>query len=195
MHQIMFRGKHVTLGSYDGISTKEICAILNDFEIRKNMHPGVPFPFTETEEQEWLAQNISMRSDARYTFAVRKNEGSGQLGHYIGGCGINKLDWKNSVATLGIMLQRNYLGKGYGTEAMQLLLRFVFEEMNINKAALQVFSFNQRAIRSYEKCGFVQEGCLRSAIFRMGAYHDDICMGLLRSEWQATHGLGSSEGN
>lgn len=73
-------------------------------------------------------------------------------GRYIGGCGINSLDWKNSVATVGIFIgDKNYWGKGYGTDAMKVLLRFIFEQMNINKVKLFVYSFNERAIKSYEK--------------------------------------------
>ena len=55
--------------------------------------------------------------------------------------------------------------------------------MNINKIKLHVYSFNPRAIKSYEKCGFIKEGVLRQEIFRKGKYHDEIIMGLLRDEF------------
>nr|WP_206076217.1 GNAT family protein [Marinitoga lauensis] len=76
------------------------------------------------------------------------------------------------------------MNNGYGTEAMKLLVNFIFDEMNINKVKLHVFSFNKRAIRSYEKVGFKVEGVLREQIFREGKYHDEIIMGILRREWQ-----------
>lgn len=65
---------------------------------------------------------------------------------------------------------------------MRVLLAFVFDQMNINKAKLNVYSFNKRAIKSYTKCGFQIEGTLRQEIFRDGAFHDEIVMGILRSE-------------
>jgi RimJ/RimL family protein N-acetyltransferase len=63
---------------------------------------------------------------------------------------------------------------------------FLFKEMNINKVALHVYSFNKRAIRSYEKLGFKTEGVRRAELFRKGEFHDIVDMGLLSSEWEAT---------
>jgi RimJ/RimL family protein N-acetyltransferase len=103
---------------------------------------------------------------------------------YIGGCGINDFDWKNSVATVGIFIgAEKYRNKGYGTEAMGILLDFIFNQVNVNKVMLEVFSFNKRAISSYKKNGFVEEGRLRENVFRNGEYHDEVLMGLLRREY------------
>jgi len=114
-------------------------------------------------------------------FAIETIEDS----HYIGDCGINSVDWKNSVANAVIFIGNNaYRGKGYGTEAMQILMAFAFDQMNINKLRLNVYSFNERAIKSYEKCGFIREGVLRQEIFRDGKYYDTIVMGILRAEYQ-----------
>jgi len=89
------------------------------------------------------------------------------------------------VATIGIFIgDKSFWGKGYGTEAIELLTDFIFNEMNINKVKLNVYSFNKRAVRCYEKCGFVREGVLRQEIYREGRYHDDIVMGLLRDEYK-----------
>jgi len=60
------------------------------------------------------------------------------------------------------------------------LVKFIFEEMNINKIALSVYSFNERAIKCYKKCGFTQEGVLREELFREGRYHDEILMSLMK---------------
>lgn len=67
---------------------------------------------------------------------------------------------------------------------MRVLVRFIFNEMNMNKIKLHVFSFNERAKRVYEKIGFKVEGILRQELFREGRYHDVIVMGLLKSEWE-----------
>jgi len=63
-------------------------------------------------------------------------------------------------------------------------MAFAFDQMNINKLRLNVYSFNERAIKSYEKCGFIREGVLRQEIFRDGKYYDTIVMGILRAEYQ-----------
>ena len=68
-------------------------------------------------------------------------------------------------------------GKGYGTDAVSLLCKLGFEEMNLHKIKVEVMAFNLAAIRCYEKCGFIKEGTLRDEVFREGKYHDVIVMG------------------
>lgn len=84
--------------------------------------------------------------------------------------------------------EAEYRGRGCGSEAMRLLCRYGFEVLNLHRINLTVFEFNPRAIRSYEKCGFVFEGRLRSFLLREGRRWDMIYMGLLREEWQARQG-------
>lgn len=76
-------------------------------------------------------------------------------------------------------------GKGYATEATNLLLKFAFEELCLHKVSLHrgVFSFNERAVRVYEKCGFRQEGIRREEYFHRGKWWDIIDMGILESEY------------
>ena len=78
-----------------------------------------------------------------------------------------------------------YQNKGFGTEAARLAIRFGFEELNLNRIGLSVFANNTRAIRCYQKAGFVQEGCLRQAFYRSGQFHDEYRFAILRDEWQA----------
>lgn len=85
---------------------------------------------------------------------------------------------------MGIAIGKAWQGKGYGTDAMKTLIDFIFQYIAVQKIKLQVFSFNQAAIRSYEKCGFTKEGTLRQEIFRFGTFHDILLFGLLRSEWE-----------
>lgn len=85
---------------------------------------------------------------------------------------------------VGIFIgDKNYWNKGYGTDAMRILIRFIFEQMNINKIKLNVYEFNPRAVRCYEKCGFKKEGTLRQEIFRDGKYYDQYIMSILREEY------------
>ena len=64
------------------------------------------------------------------------------------------------------------------------MLRFAFNELNYHRVYLRVYDFNQRAIRCYEKCGFQTEGRLRQHMYRNGAWHDEIIMGVLRDEFR-----------
>lgn len=76
-----------------------------------------------------------------------------------------------------------YWGKGFGKEALKLLLDYAFLEMNLHRVSLRVFSFNENAISLYEKLGFKREGRSRQAIFREGKWHDILHMGILQEEW------------
>ncbi|PJF44100.1 MAG: N-acetyltransferase, partial [Phototrophicales bacterium] len=99
--------------------------------------------------------------------------------------GLHGPDLRNRSSEVGISIgQPSYWDQGYGTDAMRVLLRYGFYEINLHRIELKVYSFNERAIRSYEKLGFQKEVVARQAIFRDGQYHDVIIMGLLRSEWR-----------
>ena len=78
---------------------------------------------------------------------------------------------------------KDYWNKGYGTEAMTLLLKHGFETLNLNRIMLRVYDFNARAQRCYEKAGFVTEGQLRDALYVEGDYRDVLIMSVLRKEW------------
>ncbi|GAA0116094.1 GNAT family N-acetyltransferase [Clostridium senegalense] len=174
----MYSGEKVKLREYKKEDIRKAQKYMNDPEIKKLLNSNIPYPITFEDEERWY-ESLGATKDT-YNFAIETLEDN----QYIGGCGINKIDWKNSVVIIGIFIgDKEYWNKGYGTDAINILIRFIFEQMNIRKIKLQVFSFNERAIRAYEKCGFKREGVLRQEIFRDGRYHDEIIMGLLRQEY------------
>ncbi len=101
----------------------------------------------------------------------------------IGNCGVQNWDRVHQTAELGIFIgDREYLGRGYGTEAMQLLSRYAFDFLNIRSLLLRVHSDNPRAIASYRKVGFREVGTWHSSIGRGAERCDTIFMELL-PEW------------
>jgi RimJ/RimL family protein N-acetyltransferase len=83
--------------------------------------------------------------------------------------------------------EAQFRGSGYGSDAIRVLLRFAFLEMNLNRVGLEVMSYNIRAITTYERLGFVHEGRQREMVIRDGVYYDILLMGILRREWEALH--------
>lgn len=81
--------------------------------------------------------------------------------------------------------ERDYWGKGYGSDAMRLLLRYAFHELNLARVSLEAFAHNTRAVRSYEKVGFQIEGIQRQWERREGQRRDVVSMGILREDWEA----------
>ena len=92
--------------------------------------------------------------------------------------------WAHGEAWTGVVIgERDRWGHGYGTEALWLILRYAFTELNVRRVSLNVFANNLRAIRSYEKTGFRHEGVVRSDCRRDGERWDTVFMGILREEW------------
>lgn len=164
----MLEGRLVRLRAFEQSDLDANHAFVNDFETLKGMLSGLPLPASYADERRWLDQQTSY-TRGEYQFAVE--DGGGDL---VGRCGLVRVDWKNRLGEIGIMIGTPYRGRGYGTEAMELLCRFAFREMNLHKLKVSVFAFNKAAIRCYEKNGFVQEGLLKAEIFRDGAYQDVV---------------------
>lgn len=101
---------------------------------------------------------------------------------YLGQCSLMMVDNTARHAELAIVLCPVCQGQGLGEEAVRLLLRYAFEQMNLNRVYLKVRADHPAAIRCYEKCGFKQEGILRAHAFADGKYQDVVCMGVLAGE-------------
>jgi RimJ/RimL family protein N-acetyltransferase len=107
----------------------------------------------------------------------------------IGTCALSQLDSDNGSALYHITIgEKDAWGHGYGTEATRLMLDHAFGTLALHRIGLSVFSFNERAIRSYQSCGFVVEGRAREAIWRDGRWWDEISMSVLQSDWEALRG-------
>jgi RimJ/RimL family protein N-acetyltransferase len=91
----------------------------------------------------------------------------------------------NRTATFAIMIGPPHQNLGLGTEATRLVLRFGFDELGLHRIQLVANDFNERGLATYRKVGFVEEGRSREAIFRSGAWHDQVHMGILAREWRA----------
>jgi len=104
----------------------------------------------------------------------------------IGTVFLRGVDKVNGSGMVGIFIgDRRYLGKGYGTDALNALVDFGFGELRLERIELEVFDYNLRAIRSYEKSGFQTDAVLRRARFHRGAHHDVHLMSILRDDWLA----------
>ncbi len=107
-------------------------------------------------------------------------------GEWVGELAILDWDEHNQSCGFRIAIGRAGRNRGLGSEATRLVVDYVFENLPINRIALEVYAFNPRAIHVYEKCGFVREGVFRSALYWNGEYHDAILMSILRDEWLDT---------
>jgi RimJ/RimL family protein N-acetyltransferase len=105
----------------------------------------------------------------------------------VGTCAFSQLDGDNGSALYHITIgEKDCWGRGYGTEATQLMLDHAFGRLGLHRVGLSVFAFNERAVRAYRRVGFTVEGRSRQAIWRDGRYWDEIAMSILDEEWRAS---------
>lgn len=153
---------------------------VNDYEITKNLSNVFLYPHSITDTENFLEFMLKGSPNTRGFVIAHKN-----TEEYIGQLDLLKIDWINRNASIGITIgTKENLGKGYGTEAIQILQEFAFNKLNLNKLELEVREFNHRAISCYKKCGFVEEGRIRENFFVDGKYTDTVIMGVLKREWE-----------
>jgi RimJ/RimL family protein N-acetyltransferase len=132
-------------------------------------------PVNDVREREWIEKLYKDDRDIALGIAVKEGD------RLIGVAGLHAISPVNRSATFGIIIgDREFQSKGYGTEATRLMLKYGFEELNLNRIELAVFADHERAVRCYQRAGFVIEGRARQAWFRNGRYHDDLRMAILR---------------
>jgi RimJ/RimL family protein N-acetyltransferase len=154
---------------------------INDPEVTAGL--ALYLPMSMRDEEGWF-DGLASRPPQERPLAIDGRAGEGWK--LIGNSGFFDLDHTARSSEIGIMIgDKSYWNRGYGTEAMSLLLRHGFETLNLNRISLRVYAGNLRAIRSYEKAGFSLEGRLREAVYKRGAYDDVLMMSVLRSEWDA----------
>ena len=179
MDSKLLHGDLVRLVAPDAEKDAETLSRWNNDSVFTRFTDGDPVrPLTTAQAKAQIERDTS-EGDGRPVFLIRTLADDRVIG-YIG----LAMRWANQDAWVFIGLgERAYWGKGYGTDAMRVLLRYAFHELNLQRVTLGVFDDNQRARRSYEKAGFVFEGHLRGTLQRDGQRRGEYLMGILREEW------------
>ncbi|MBU1164871.1 GNAT family N-acetyltransferase [Patescibacteria group bacterium] len=152
---------------------------LKDKEVTQFLSVG---PITLEKEKKLLRKMI--KSKDQYTFAIETKEGK-----HIGGCALNNIVKEAKHAEFGIIIgDKASWSKGYGTDALELLLNFGFNRLKLKRIYLRCIEYNKRGIRCYEKCGFVHEGKLRKHMYKKGKPWDEIRMSILINEYNKKYG-------
>jgi RimJ/RimL family protein N-acetyltransferase len=175
----LFAAEHVRLTAFEPGDIPALARWYRDSDFLRHWDAEAAFPKTEKQVAEFVEGQ--QKSEAGFVFAIRPVGGEDLIGY----CELDGIIWPQRVGWAAIGLgdpaQR---GKGYGVEAMRLLLRFGFDELNLRRIQLTVFSDNESAIRLYEKLGFQREGIFREFLQRDGQLYDMLLYGLLRREWE-----------
>jgi RimJ/RimL family protein N-acetyltransferase len=175
----MIEGRSVRLRPVEREDLPRFVRWLADPEVRR--HIEMHLSLSLAQEERWFEESLGKGDLQPLAIDARLD---GDFVH-VGSCGFHEIRWRDRTGVVGLLIgERTVWGRGLGTEAMRALLRHAFDTLNLNRIALRVFENNVRAVRVYEKLGFVREGRLRQDHYREGRYVDVLVMGLLREEWR-----------
>ena len=150
---------------------------MNDRKVTDNIH-STSKVITTVGEREWV-EKLMQRGGHTFAIVLKDND------KLIGNCGLMDTDYKDGTSTIGIFIgEEEYRGKGLGTEVINLLLDYGFNNLRLHNINLGVFSFNDRAISCYKKLGFKEYGRRHECYYLDGKWHDEIWMEILDEEYR-----------
>lgn len=174
----LFAGPRVRLTALRPDDTATVVRWYEDSAFLRQFDSSPAFPRSAARLHDFL--NETGKPETAYRFGIRLHH----TDDLIGLIDLDGIEWSNGLAWLAVGIgEAAYRGQGYGSDALGLMLRFAFHELNLHRIQLTVFSYNTRAIRLYERLGFTREGVLREYLQRDGQRFDVYQYGLLAREW------------
>ena len=172
------KGKRVTLRAMEREDCEMIREMFNDPEI-ENLVVGWAFPVSKYAQEKWFEAHYNDNTNFRFVIETEE-EGA------VGIATLTGIDWKNRRATHGIKLKNiKYRSKGIGTDAVMAIMRYAFDELQLNRLDGSWFADNLPSKRMYMKCGWAEEGVRRSYIYKGGKYRDLVITGILAEDYYA----------
>ena len=170
------KGKFVTLRAIEREDLELMIEMLNDPEI-ESLVTGWAFPISKYQQEQWYEKNINDENNFRF---IIETEADGVLGIAT----LTNIDWKNRRAMHGMKLaNKEKRKKGIGTDTVMAIMKYAFDELQLNRLDGSWFDDNIASKKMYQKCGWKVEGRLRSCIYKNGRYRDLDVVGILRDEY------------
>lgn len=174
----MLTGSRVRLTATTEADLPTLAAWHEDTDLMRSFAAVAAVPRSARELGRWLEAHQA--STTGRLFAIRPVRDAA----FVGLPELDGILWTQRNAGLSLVLgERAVWGRGFASEAMRLAVAFAFDELNLHRLGLTVFASNERAIRLYERLGFVREGVRREFLLRDGRAEDLLLYGLLRREW------------
>lgn len=178
----MLTGKHVLLRAIEREDLPFLAAYNNDIDVELAGGGDPPMPQSLARLEAEFEEGASKGGRDGTTFAIEAD------GKFIGQCALFNFNRLSYTCELGITIgDKEYWGRGYGREAVSLLVEYAFHYQNFRRVHLEVHGRNERAIKAYQGAGFVEEGRLREHVWSDGQYDDLVKMGILRKEYPTSN--------
>ncbi len=150
----------------------------SDYELKELFDFRVAF----LNKDELCSEVEKYRTDERTIDLCIADKSSKRI---VGRCVLTEVDFINKKANCFLYIgEQEFIGKGYGTEALHIIMDYAFNKLNLNRLESYVFDFNKKAIKCYKRCGLKVEGIIREGVYRRGKYHDIYIMGILKCEYE-----------
>ena len=151
---------------------------LNDYEVTRFLETGA-FPTTKQSLERYFHQ-VAQQPDNVLLAIIERATST-----HIGNIKLGPIHSIHRRADLGILVgEKRVWGRGYGGEAIELMLAYGFDRLNLHKITLRVYANHHAAVKLYQKLGFIIEGTLQEQLFRDGTFHDKYVMGLLEQSYR-----------
>ncbi len=170
-------GEHIVLRAICDSDAPLLLKIINDPETER-MLGGSSFPVSLSAQQSWIQKQAGNNDVLRCIVAERTHEDIG-LGTVI----LSDIDRKNGIAQVHIKLGlEDCRGKGYGTDAINTIVEYAFNEMRLHCIYAEVLEYNAASQRLFEKCGFHRDGVLRDRVYKCGAYINVVSFSRIKED-------------
>lgn len=170
------KGKIVTLRAIEREDLEFMREMLNDPEI-ESLVIGWAFPVSKYQQEKWFEKNVDNSTNFRFIIETAED---GKVGLAT----LTNIDWKNRMATHGIKLaNKKNRSKGIGTDTVMSIMRYAFDELQLNRLNGSWFEDNIPSKNMYMKCGWQEEGRLREYVYKNGQYKDLMTVGVLRRDY------------
>lgn len=168
------------LRAYELSDEKEVYQVINTPGIfDTTIH--IPYPYPKEQVKVWL--HFTMKNcqyKKGYEYGIFTNEG-----RYIGNMGIVNIDWGNNSGEITYFIGEHYWGCGYATEALQAMLTFGFESLQLERIQGRCIEENRASLRVMQKCGFSYEGLMRHQVIKCGKYLNVWQAAILKEDYYA----------
>lgn len=176
-------GSRVFLREYRASDLPALREWVNDPDVTRFLEGLSLFPHTLRDTDAFLRAQLLPPTGERAALELVVADRTTET--YLGQVGLLSIDWPNRATALGIVFPRRHQGKGFGTEALELLQQLVFDEMGLHRLELEVHEDNAPALRCYARCGFREEGRRRERRFSGGRFRDVVIMAILEQEYRS----------
>ncbi len=176
----LFIGAHVRLGPMVPEAAGQLARWSQSSTYLRHLDSDIAVPLTISQVEKRM--EATDNSPGTFEFLIHTLEDDQPIGFVA----LHSIEWNNRCGLVAIGIgEPGCRRKGFAKEALGILLRYAFCELNLNRVGLDVIAYNTPALKLYESVGFQREGAMRSAVLRDGEVFDRVIMGILQTEWEA----------